>query len=252
MDFKLEIVILTAFGVGGATIFGALAGLLFKKTTKAFTDGAMAVAAGVMLAAAMLGLIIPSLEYGGRLAVLITTLGIFVGAICLDFFDLLILRRIGRCEWENTSHGESLRRVILFVTAIAIHNLPEGIAAGVGFGTGDAAAGIFIATAIALQNIPEGMTVIVAMLGVGIKPGRTFLVAFLTGVVEIIGTFIGYFAVNLSSAVLPFVLAFAGGNMLYVIADEMIPELHSEEGNHLSTYLLLAGFCFMLLLNALL
>ena len=96
------------------------------------------------------------------------------------------------------------------------------------------------------------MTVSVAMLGVGIKPSRAFLVAALTGVVEIFGTFIGYFAVSISSAVLPFILAFAGGNMLYVIADEMIPEVHSDEGDHLSTYLLLGGFCFMLLLNAIL
>lgn len=247
----MEIVILTAFCVGGATVLGAAIGLIFKRTTRTFYDGAMSVAAGVMLAAAVMGLIIPSLEYGGRYGVFVTVLGIFIGAICLDFFDLLILRRIGTGAWDQGfSDGESLRRVILFVTAIAIHNIPEGIAAGVGFGTDDIGAGIFIATAIALQNIPEGMAVILSMLGVGINPRRTFLVAALTGVVEIIGTFIGYFAVNLSAAILPFVLAFAGGNMLYVIADEMIPELHSGENNHRSTYLLFIGFCFMLLLDA--
>lgn len=249
----MELVILTALGVGGATVFGAAVGLIFKRTSRAFNDGAMSVAAGVMLAAAMIGLILPSLEYGGRLGVLTTVAGIFIGALCLDFFDLLILQRIGtRGDEQGGEWDDRMRRVILFVTAIAIHNLPEGIAAGVGFGTDDPSSGIFIATAIAIQNIPEGMTVIVAMLGVGIKPWRTFAVAALTGVVEIIGTFIGYFAVSLSAAVLPFVLAFAGGNMLYVIADEMIPQVQSGEGNHLATYLLLAGFCFMLLLNALL
>ena len=249
----MEIVILTALGVGGATVFGAAVGLIFRRTSRAFNDGAMAVAAGVMLAAAMIGLILPSIDYGGRFGVLIATAGIFVGALCLDMIDRLILRRVGvGTAFDSGAEGESLRRVILFVTAIGIHNLPEGIAAGVGFGTDDVGRGIFIATAIALQNIPEGMTVIVAMLGVGIQPARTFLIAAMTGVVEIIGTLIGYFAVSISAAALPFVLAFAGGNMLYVIADEMIPEIHSCGENRLSTYLLLLGFCFMLLFNALL
>ena len=89
----MEIVILTAFCVGGATVLGAAIGLIFKRTTRTFYDGAMSVAAGVMLAAAVMGLIIPSLEYGGRYGVFVTVLGIFIGAICLDFFDLLILRR---------------------------------------------------------------------------------------------------------------------------------------------------------------
>ena len=245
----MKIVILTAFGVGGATLLGSVIGLFFKRTSRRFNDGAMSVAAGVMLAAALLGLIIPSLEYGGSGGVFITVLGMFVGAVSLDFFDLLLVHRFD-CLSMVEGDTDRLRRVMLFVTAIAIHNLPEGIAAGVGFGTGDAKTGIFIATAIALQNIPEGMAVIVAMLGVGISPSRTFLIAALTGVVEIIGTFIGYFAVSISAALLPFILAFAGGNMLYVIADEMIPETHLDDEGRLSTYLLLLGFSVMLFMNA--
>ena len=247
----MKIVILTAFGVGGATLLGSVIGLFFKRTSRRFNDGAMSVAAGVMLAAALLGLIIPSLEYGGSGGVFITVLGMFVGAVCLDFFDILLVRRFDAASLvDDDEDADRLRRVMLFVAAIAIHNLPEGIAAGVGFGTGDAKTGIFIATAIALQNIPEGMAVIVAMLGVGISPSRTFLIAALTGVVEIIGTFIGYFAVSISATLLPFILAFAGGNMLYVIADEMIPETHLDDEGRLSTYLLLLGFSVMLFMNA--
>ena len=246
----MEIVILTAFGVGGATLLGALIGLVFKKTSKAFGDGALSFAAGVMLAAAMLGLILPSIEYGGRYGVIICTLGIFIGALCVNLLDLLLIRIFNkRLSPTQCESGERIRRVLLFVAVIGIHNLPEGIAAGVGFGTGDPFGGIFIATAIALQNIPEGMAVIVAMLGVGMKKWRTFCLAAVTGVVEIIGTFIGYFAVNLSEVVLPFALAFAGGNMLYVIADEMIPHAHTED-NSLPTYLILSGFCLMLIFNA--
>ena len=247
----MEIVILTAFGVGGATVLGAAIGLVFKKTTSAFNDAAISVAAGVMLAAAMLGLILPSLEYGGKYGIFITVTGIFVGAVCVNLMDLVLLSSLwNRLRPEAGQSGDRVRQVALFVLAIAIHNLPEGIAAGVGFG-GEVSDGIFIATAIALQNIPEGMAVILAIFNIGGSPGRAFLVAAMTGVVEIVGTFIGYFAVSLSRTVLPFVLAFAGGNMLYVIAEEMIPGAHSEN-NSLSTYFVLGGFCLMLFFGALL
>ncbi|MBR6745095.1 MAG: ZIP family metal transporter, partial [Clostridia bacterium] len=136
--------------------------------------------------------------------------------------------------------------------AIAIHNLPEGIAAGVGFGAGDVTQALIIAGGIALQNIPEGMVIIGPMLAAGVKPGRTFLLAMLTGVVEVIGTLIGYFAVSLASAILPFALAFAGGTMLYVISDEMIPETHAHGHERGATYALLVGFCIMLMTDVLL
>lgn len=243
----MEIVILTALGVGGSTIFGALIGLIFKKMPTKYNNSILAFAAGVMMAAAMLGLIFPSLEYGGKWGVLTTIVGIFIGALTVNLLDML-LPSLCRVSYEGEEAG--LKKVILFVSAIAIHNLPEGIAAGVGFGTGEVGDALMIATAIALQNIPEGMIVYLAMLGVGISRGRTFFYAAMTGVVEIIGTFIGYFAVNISSAVLPFALAFAGGTMLYVISDEMIPDTHSETDGHLSTYFLLIGFTFMLLFDA--
>ena len=248
----MEILTLAAFVVGGATIFGAAMGLIFTSTSRAFNDGAMSVAAGLMLAAAVFGLIIPSLECGGKFGVLTTILGIFLGAGCVNLFDVLLIRLYDRWGGIRDADGERIRRVILFVSAIALHNLPEGMAAGVGFGGGDTRDGIFIATAIALQNIPEGMTVTIAVNSTNMKPYKAFLIAALTGVVEIVATFIGYFAVNLSELLLPFILAFAGGNMLYVIADEMIPETHSGDNGHSSAYLILAGFCLMLILNALL
>lgn len=246
----MEIVTYTAVLVGGATILGAAIGLIFKATSQKFNDGAMSVAAGLMLAAAVLGLIIPSFECGGRFGVFTTVLGIFAGALCVNLFDILLLRGYERWGGRRGQGSERLRRVILFVAAIALHNLPEGMAAGVGFGGGDAFDGLFIATAIALQNIPEGMTVTIAVKCANMKPHRAFLIAALTGVVEIVATFIGYFAVSISEYLLPFILAFAGGNMLYVIADEMIPETHSGGEGHSSAYLILLGFCLMLILNA--
>ena len=142
--------------------------------------------------------------------------------------------------------------MLLFVTAIAIHNLPEGIAAGVGFGAGDTAQALVIAGGIALQNIPEGMVIIGPMLAAGVKPRRTFLLAMMTGLVEVVGTLIGYFAVSVASFILPFALAFAGGTMLYVISDEMIPETHAHGHERGATYALLVGFCLMLITDVLL
>ena len=136
--------------------------------------------------------------------------------------------------------------------AIAIHNLPEGLAAGVGFGTGNAAEALTIAGGIALQNIPEGMVIIAPMLAAGISHGRTLLIAAATGVVEVLGTLLGYYAVSISGAILPFALAFAGGTMLYVISDEMIPETHAHGAERGATYSLLAGFCLMLIFDVLL
>ncbi len=249
----MEMVLLTALGVGGATVIGAVLGFLFKHISHKFSDIVLSFAAGVMLCAAVLGLIVPSLEYGqGLWGFAMTVLGIFCGALILNVLDKLVphLHRLSGVDLEShPGGGEKLGKVLLFVIAIAIHNLPEGIAAGVGFGTGNQGEALIIAAGIALQNIPEGMVIIGPMLAAGMKPGRTFVAAMLTGVVEVLGTLLGYFAVSLSAAILPFALAFAGGTMLYVISDEMIPETHGHGGEQGATYALLIGFCLMLAMS---
>ena len=252
----MEMVLLTALGVGGATVFGAVIGFVFKKLSHQFSDIVLSFAAGVMLAAAVLGLILPSVDYGGKYGLIITVIGIFAGAVCLSLIDKLVphlhkLVGVDGAEPE-AHHNADLSKILLFVTAIAIHNLPEGIAAGVGFGAGDTSQALMIAGGIALQNIPEGMVIIGPMLAAGVTPRKTFVCAMLTGVVEVIGTLIGYFAVSLASAILPFALAFAGGTMLYVISDEMIPETHAHGHQRGATYSLLVGFCVMLVSDILL
>lgn len=248
----MEIVLLTALGVGGATIFGSILGFAFKTISHKFSDIVLGFAAGVMLAAAIIGLIIPSMENGGNHAVLITIIGVFFGAICLNAIDKLVphLHRLMGVEQEEHSENTArINKILLFVLAIAIHNFPEGIAAGVGFGTGDNAQAFTIAGGIALQNIPEGMVIIAPMLAAGTSRKRTFFAAASTGIIEVIGTFVGYFAVSISVAILPFALAFAGGTMLYVISDEMIPETHAHGNERGATYALLIGFCLMLLVD---
>ena len=248
----MELVLLTALGVGCATIFGAVLGFTFKKITHEFSDIVLAFAAGVMLAAAMLGLILPSIEYGGKYGIVTTIIGIFSGAFCITLIDKLVphLHRIMGNELERHPNA-NFSRALLFVIAIGIHNLPEGIAAGVGFGSGNTTEALFIAGGIALQNIPEGMVIIAPMLAAGISPRKTFVCAMITGLVEILGTLLGYFAVSVATVILPFALAFAGGTMIYVISDEMLLETH-HGSERAATYSLLIGFCIMLATDVLL
>ena len=151
----MELALISAFGVGGATIIGVIIGFFFRKVPHKFNDAILGFAAGIMLSAAILGLIIPSLEEGN---VWVTAVGILAGAIFLNLADKLTphLHHITGVDHETHADRQSnLNKVMLFVMAIAIHNLPEGIAAGVGFGSENISNAITVALGIALQNIPE-------------------------------------------------------------------------------------------------
>ena len=247
----MELVFLTALGVGGATVLGSIIGFAFKHISHRFSDLVLAFAAGVMLSAAVLGLILPSLDYGGQFGLLITIAGIFAGALCLNLMDRMVPHMHHLVGGDTEAHHgyANLDKVLLFVSAIAIHNLPEGIAAGVSFGSDNTTEALLIAGGIALQNIPEGMVIIAPMLAAGISPKRTFLCALATGLIEVVGTLLGYFAVSVATAILPFALAFAGGTMLYVISDEMIPETHAHGYERMATFSLLAGIAVMLTMD---
>ena len=253
----MQIALLTALGVGFATVIGALIGFIFKGATHKFSDIVLSFAAGIMLSASILGLIIPSIEFGsekfGTWAILITIASVFVGALFLNVIDKAVPHVHKLMGVDNEKHtNTNLSKVLLFVFAIGIHNFPEGIAAGVGFGSGNTVEALTIAGGIAVQNIPEGMVIIAPMLSAGVSKKKTFIIAMLTGLVEVIGTIIGYFAVSISAVILPFALAFAGGTMLYVVSDEMIPETHAHGAQRGATYALLLGFCAMLLIDFLL
>lgn len=245
----MQLAMLTALGVGGATIFGVLLGFVFQKIPHKFNDVVLGYAAGIMLGAAILGLVIPSLEEGN---VWVTLAGILAGAVFLNFSDKVTphLHHITGMDQEAHSDKQNqLNKVMLFVMAIAIHNLPEGIAAGVSFGTDNLGNAITVALGIALQNIPEGMIIVSPMIIAGVPKFRVFMIACFTGLVEIIGTMIGYGAASISVMILPFILAFAGGTMIYVVSDEMIPETHSHGYEQQATYALLFGFMTMILMD---
>lgn len=250
----MYVVLLCAVGVGGATMFGAVVGFLARGISHRASDAILAFAAGVSFASAVLGLVEPSIEYGGRLGIVWCIAGIFSGAAVVSLLERATphIHKFLTPGTRSVPTDARVGKVLVFVMAMAIHNLPEGIAAGVGFGTGDVSSAVLIASGIALQNLPEGMVIIAPMISAGISPCRALLCALMTGLVEVIGTFIGYFAVSLSYAILPFALAFAGGTMLYVVSDEMIPETHSHGNEHAASYSLLCGFSLMLLMDFLL
>lgn len=253
----MEYVILTALGVGGASVVGALLGFLIKNPSHKLSDIILSFAAGVMLCAATVGLILPAVDRatGSLSGSVVVILGVFAGAIAIRLIDRLVphLHKMAGVDIEkHPDKTAELNKVLLFVIAIAIHNLPEGIAAGVGFGSENVMDAFMIAGGIALQNIPEGMVIIAPMLATGMSKKRTFFIAIITGFVEVVGTFLGYFAVGISDAILPFALAFAGGTMLYVISDEMIPETHAHGNETASTFSLIVGFCIMLIIDILL
>lgn len=247
----MQFALLTALGVGGATVIGAALGFLFRRIPHKYNDALLSFAAGVMLAAAVIGLILPSIETSGRHGIWITAAGILCGAVFLNFADRFVPHMHNLVGMDREAHktNQELSKILLFVLAIAIHNLPEGIAAGVAAGRGDTGNSLSVTLGIMLQNVPEGMIVISPLLAAGVSKPRAFFIASFTGVIEIVGTMIGYFAVSLATAVLPFALAFAGGTMLYVIGDEMIPETHSHGYERMATYSLLFGFILMLVMD---
>lgn len=249
----MKLVAITALGIGGSTVIGAIMGFLLKKIPHKWNDAVMGFAAGVMLAASIVGLILPSVELVGTSGLWIVGIGMLCGALFLNLLDKFTphLHHITGIDPEEHRNNKEINKVLLFVMAVAIHNLPEGLAAGMAFGGDDIGNALSVALGIALQNIPEGMIIILPMLLAGISKPRTFLIAACTGLIEVVGTFLGYAAVSLLSGILPFALAFAGGTMLYIVGDEMIPETHSHGYERMATYATMAGFFVMILVDAL-
>jgi ZIP family zinc transporter len=243
-----------SMATGLVTGVGALPALFFKTVSRRALNVMLGFAAGVMLAATCFSLILPALDYGGAMwgqigGMIAVVVGIAIGAVTLDIVDRTVPHFhtvIGR---EGPS--SALRKVWLFILAITIHNFPEGLAVGVGFGGGDAAAGITLAIGIGLQNMPEGLAVAVALMREGYGRWAALWIALATGLVEPPGGAIGAGIVTIARPFLPFGLAFAAGAMLFVIADEIIPETHSQGNERLATFGLIIGFLVMMAMDVL-
>lgn len=239
---------------GLATGVGALPALFFRNVSDKFLYTMLGGAAGVMLAATSFSLIIPGIEAGNHLwpgyGVFIVVIGMLIGAGFLDAVD----------RWLPHDHviaghegpASQMRKINLFILAITIHNFPEGLAVGVGFGSGDISSATSLAIGIGLQNMPEGLAVALPLIGMGRSRWNAIGIAFLTGLVEPIGGLLGIGAISLFHPILPFGLAFAAGAMLFVISDEIIPETHSKGKSRIATFGVMIGFVIMMALDNLL
>jgi ZIP family zinc transporter len=243
--------VLASLLAGLATGIGALPVLFLRNVSRNLLNTMLGASAGVMLAATAFSLIVPGIESGNLLwpgyGVFVVMAGILVGAISLDFVDKCLPHEHFFKGPEGPS--SNIKRIWLFVFAIAIHNFPEGMAVGVGFGTGDIAAGTTLAIGIGLQNMPEGLAVALPLIGLGYSKWKALGIATLTGLVEPVGGLLGAGAVTLFQPILPFALAYAAGAMLFVISDEIIPETHSQGKSRQATYGVMIGFVIMMALD---
>ena len=233
-----------SLAAGLATGVGSLPVLLLMRPSEKMMDAMLGFAAGVMLAATSFSLIVPAVELGG---VWITVVGVAVGALFLDRVEKYTPHLHPALGLEGPR--SNLNRVWLFILAITIHNFPEGLAVGVGFGSGDTGSGTALAIGIGLQNMPEGLAVALPLLREGYPKGTALLIALLSGLVEPIGGLIGVAAVTVARPFLPFGLAFAAGAMLFVISDEIIPETHRGGFERVATFGVVIGFIVMMALD---
>ena len=246
---------ISAAGLCGATIIGSILGFFIKELPHKWNDIVLGYCAGVMLAAATIGLIVPAIDTwklgGGLWGYLFVALAVMGGALFLNVLDMVTphMHTITGLDEAEHHRNTSLNRVLLFVMAIAIHKLPEGMAAGVSMTDMASAGGWTVTFGIALQNVPEGMVIIAPLLLAGVSPLRTFIISLAIGLLEVVGVWLGFGLGSLADTMLPLMLGFAGGSMLYVTSDEMIPETHAHGYQKQATYALLLGFLTLVLIE---
>ena len=236
--------VITAFNTVGALLV-----LIWRKPSERFLDAALGFAAGVMLTASFTSLILPGIESGGVWPVLA---GIALGALTLDLADHLV-PHLHVVSGREGRASKRLKAVWLFILAITLHNMPEGLAVGVGFGSGNLKEAIELMLAIGIQNVPEGLAVAVSALSAGM--GAYFyasIVGIRAGLVEIPLAVFGAWAVTLARPLLPYAMGFAAGAMLYVISDEIVPETHRKGHERFATLGLMVGAMVMLYLDVVL
>jgi len=233
--------VLAGFIAGTAPVLGALPALWVKKISQRSLDVMLGFGAGVMLAATSVSLVIPAIEIGG---IAVASGGLLLGAIFVHLLDRVIPHK----HFVIGSEGPSakLRKFWLFVFAIAIHNFPEGLAIGVGFGSGEIGMATALAIGIILHNLPEGLIIFLPFVAMGVGKKRALAYTALTGVVEFLGALIGLFLVIIVEPLIPWGLAFAGGAMLFVVSDEIIPESHRYGHERPATFGLIIGFLLMI------
>lgn len=240
-----------------ATALGAVPVFAMRAISARMQDTMLGFGAGVMLAASAFSLIVPGLAAGEALTASrwlaggIVATGIVAGAGALLAIDRWLPHE-HFIKGTQGANGAAIRRIWLFVFAIALHNLPEGLAIGVGMGQEDLGKGVALATGIGIQNLPEGLVVALALRTLGYSSLASFGIAAATGLAEPLGGLFGAGLFGISQALLPFGLAFAAGAMLFVVSHEIIPESHRNGHETRATIGVMIGFVAMMLLDTML
>lgn len=246
-------VLVTAAGLGLASLVGSVVGLAVKRIPHKWNDVFMGFCAGTMLAAAIVGLILPAVESATPSGWWQVMIGVVLGVALIGVLDGVMphLHKLTGLDPDRHRADTTTHRILLFVLAIAIHKLPEGMAAGIVFEADNIGAAYSVAISIALQNIPEGMVVVTPLLMIGVGWWRTLGISVSIALLEMAGVVGGFMLGGLSGMFLPGLLGLAGGAMLYVISDEMIPETHAHGFQKPATYALVAGVLAMLFIDSL-
>ena len=244
-------VLITAAGLGLASVAGSAIGLVVRRVPHKWNDIFMGFCAGTMLAAAIVGLLIPSVRGLSPSGWWQPVAGVIAGVALIGALDYVTphLHRLSGLEMEKHRTDTSVNRILMFVIAIALHKLPEGMATGVVFDGENMSNAYTVAISIALQNIPEGLVIVTPLLMVGVSYMRTTMIALFIALLEMAGVGLGFLLGSVAGTLLPALLAMAGGAMLYVISDEMIPETHAHGYQKQATYALVGGVLVTVLLT---
>ncbi|MGW8184279.1 MAG: ZIP family metal transporter [Burkholderiales bacterium] len=254
----VAVALLATLGTAFATGAGALP-VLFARTFAPKAQNAMlGFSAGVMLAASMFSLLLPALDSATAMTEskvaggLVACAGLILGVALMLAMD----RWLPHEHLVQGHHGpdaQRISRVWLFVFAITLHNLPEGLAVGVAFGAGEATHAVPLAIGIGIQNMPEGLAVALALLTLNFSPAKATLLALASGMVEPLGGVLGAGVISIMQPMLPLGLSFAAGAMLFVISHEIIPETHHQKGHEtVATVSLMVGFIIMMMFDTIL
>lgn len=256
-DTLVNALIASSIAGFGATTLGAAPAFFLRRLNEKLNNNLLSFAAGVMLAATIFSLLLPSIENSKSQgstttsAVAQAIAFLFVGGFVLWLVNELVPHEhFGGKGHDGARDAGRMKKIWLFVIAIAIHNFPEGLSVGVANATGEFGTSLGATLGIGLQNIPEGLSVAVALHSQGYSKKYAFGVSALTGLIEIFGGLCGASVVMISSHVLPWALAFAGGAMLFIVSDEIIPETHRHGFENGATFSLFVGFGLMMFLDA--
>ncbi|HZS80488.1 MAG TPA: ZIP family metal transporter [Herbaspirillum sp.] len=254
---EVKMALIGSSAAAGLTALGALGVLFTRRISERMQDVLLGYGGGIMLAASVFSLIMPAIQQAQVLgyektgAVLLTATGIMLGGLGVLILNYLVPHEHFIAP-NPAVHSMRASRIWMFIMAVTIHNFPEGLAIGVGFGGSDMGKAIALATGIGIQDIPEGLVVALALRTLGYSPLKSAGAGVLSGLVEPIGGVLGALATSASATALPWALASAGGAMLFVISHELIPESHRQGHETQATLGLLTGFVTMMMLDTLL